>query len=536
MFKYTLLATYGGHQVRRTLQIAPVPQPSVPMIPCQVDPTVFDMKRYGLIRQGNIVAGARLLDSNVWGGDKLRMRIACRNESLVTIDHVSAKLVETIDYKAKEDSVCQTIILAQNENVQLSTICKGKRTRVEMNGVNRARRYRANAAENTRQEVSRFLDSTESELQLQVPQSTQLSYMGELIKISHHVEIIFSTGFASGKNPMFRIPICIGPSQASTSTSDNVNTPHAAEQTSVEEFDHTISLPEVDVECVMGDSGLAAPMASAILMDDLVAPKEINPELSSPVDVRETLIFSIPNNPPKCRIVSYDSTDEEDNDDDDINDTESSTCTASEDEIPYGSAYDALQHQHFASAPSLEDLEPFDADDDLSSNNPAAAATPQIDNAISNTPSLIVLLKELQTCHSSEYALMKRISEDSPLWRSFLSKLTPIEYGLVVSKVVSSLENQLQVACFLANLISSFAAQQPQQGSNFTCDHCIEALRRSKDHNCRRELVKLLLPYCCDLGGRNKNSTVERIRNELTDWDWVIAERAIQDELKGRRM
>ena len=201
----------GKLQYETQVSISSAPLPDEP-VQCMIEPTSFTIKAAKLFTKGTVSMGASVTDSQVGRGQALDLHLACRNQSTTEIRRVEIKLIEHLSWTNKhklqeddEDAPEATIELLSLSDVDLSGLDKYRRKRSDVR--NEALDPLSQAT--TLQEIYDELLSGHSNVSLQVPFKARDSYSGQIIRISHYLQIKLQTGRMQS-NPALKIPIRIG--------------------------------------------------------------------------------------------------------------------------------------------------------------------------------------------------------------------------------------------------------------------------------------------------------------------------------------
>jgi len=126
-------------------------------------------------------------------------------------------------------------------------------------------------------------------------------------------------------------------------------------------------------------------------------------------------------------------------------------------------------------------------------------------------PSFDVLLNELKASINDLDIIRNNL--DQPEWKPLFASLSPLQFSKIIMEV--DLEfHKSEVATLTAGAIQ-----------NFSCDHCIAAIRVATDF-VRSNMLEKLLPLCVDLRtGQGK------IKAELTDWEVLTSQNCFSKAL-----
>lgn len=127
-------------------------------------------------------------------------------------------------------------------------------------------------------------------------------------------------------------------------------------------------------------------------------------------------------------------------------------------------------------------------------------------------PSLNNLINEIKCAVSPKVTVQKYMSQTK--WDPVFTNMTPIEYSSVIKAVAIEFD-QPDIAALVGSA----------KGANFTHQYVIAAIRVVSDWLRTSTLTKLL-PLCKDL-----HQNVEKIKDELTDWEKVCTQRDFEQAL-----
>ncbi len=166
----------------------------------------------GLMKRGSLHLSVNMTNTHVGRGEQLDLSLACRNHSHFDIERVEIQLLEQMHWKT--DSQCRPLVtildadlpgLHKRKAIEAQVVYKERFTNVSPD----------------RQGISNNLRSGENMLRLTVPEHSLDSYEGELVKISHFLEVKLVTKVHSYSA---RIPIRIGSSPLNERASDSCST------------------------------------------------------------------------------------------------------------------------------------------------------------------------------------------------------------------------------------------------------------------------------------------------------------------------
>jgi len=114
--------------------------------------------------------------------------------------------------------------------------------------------------------------------------------------------------------------------------------------------------------------------------------------------------------------------------------------------------------------------------------------------------------------------LIKERAKD-PTWQSILSRLTPLQYALVLQAVLYTSQTP-DIAEVITKLVF--------KANKFQCDHVVEFLK-NVDGWYRTSIAEKLLPYCNDLTTQNKG----KVLAVLSDWDGCWRDSTTRTMIQG---
>jgi len=544
----------GDLVIDRPFEVCSAPLP-LDIVPCWIEPTTHEIKAFGVLRKGFLSVGAAVENSRVGRGGTLNVSMASRNDTSVDLTRVRVKLVELVEYRAFSEEATIKIDLQKFKDVNLPGLHKSKVTRRQVQETIRGGGY-----EQVKRYVYRSLYedlvSRHNRFEIVVPTKARDSYDGNLMTISHYLEITFFTDTRSG-NPTTKIPIVIGTANRQEIPGGPPKPlPNEAVATMISDDD--VSVAETTVE--VGSRAEFAPMVDAYVMEQRrTSPSSAGPEqrLPSPDNTAFNNNNNIqsPQHPnPSAPSESMIHDDDMDYHHHDFVDTfddstiESFPPPSDRSWFPYQT--NMLDHISSSSSPpatpprgGMNGYAPFSQYNspgpacggrqrlpsysyDTESGITTMSDTPQRLGAAdpSSTPNRSVeshwtlerLLRELDGSIHDYDVVASKLRD--PGYRELFSILSPHELRSIIGHV--SMSHQVQVALLLA--------KQMVQNSSFTCEHCVGALQKTSDYF-RANMVETLLPYCCDLA---INFSI--IQQQLNDWEQVITMNAFQAALRQR--
>ena len=492
---------------------------------------------------GCISIGACVANAHVGKGETIQLKIASRNDSMITIKYVKVKLIELVQYSAEDIQRTVKVTLYEKDNIELPTICKERRkSRAEIKRLVRKRRHkhqqqRGNGGygdddmstmstyqsmyhelvsnDNNTSNHGNADEATSNHISIDVPDYARDSYSGKLVSISHYLKITFCTNSFTADNPSTKIPIIIGnrcstaprhhrsiqqlqqhqhqrqglqtldvPIATPLNGHSNRTTTRTARQTTVEDD----AASTWDVESIATE----VPMVHAVLLDqnsNIVQTTLLNPMSTSSVSAEERTIIL------ESHEVFLEHGQRQDQQDDDA-----SSRRHHRDYIDdYVGNYDGIE----VLQPMVEPL------DEASSFVGDETARTQL-------PTIAQLLEEMDAAVNVLQVFL--IKEHNPVWVERFQELSSAEFGAIISH--ASMEYQCRVATTLATHVS--------RGGTFTCAYCAAAVNHTSEYF-RSNMVEALLPFCVDLVSNH-----HLITNSLSDWEQVLTVRAIEDAIRNQ--
>lgn len=170
--------------------------------------TIFSMRGSN---QGSLTMAASIQNTNIRKGEKARVAVACRNDSLVKIQRVEAKVVELLNWGSKEGYTKTRVnkdSLVKLDNIDLPGVQKENHHNTSIVDSN----YRTvNEQKAVCTSIQNDLVSGLNEIEMEVPMRAKDSYPGTLVDIRHYLKITFITrNPLFGAQPSIKIPLKIG--------------------------------------------------------------------------------------------------------------------------------------------------------------------------------------------------------------------------------------------------------------------------------------------------------------------------------------
>jgi hypothetical protein len=187
--------------VKRDFLVASAPLPA-DIVPCIAPPTTHDLNFFGFVQKGFISVGASVDNSRVGRGQTLRVSVASRNNTSVDIERVGVRLVELIEFRAKDHMGTMKVELRPLKYIDdFPGLIKTHAREVD---VRRSIRQGLGNLEATYQAIYEDLVSGGNQFDVVVPKHARDSYNGSIIQISHYLKITFVMK-ALVENPSTRI-------------------------------------------------------------------------------------------------------------------------------------------------------------------------------------------------------------------------------------------------------------------------------------------------------------------------------------------
>jgi Arrestin (or S-antigen), C-terminal domain len=206
--QYKLRAHMGGCSKSIPVAIAAAALEG-PRVPFVMQPTAQPVFSRNGSSQGSVTVAASIYSIHLRKGEKMRVSLCCRNDSLVNIQRVEVKVVELLNWGLKEGYTktrAHKVTLASIDNLELA----GLETRNE----NKSKLVDGNYP-TMEEQIAKYstmhddLASGQNSVELEIPMGARDSYMGVLVDIRHYLKVKFVTG-TFGSQPFIKIPLKIG--------------------------------------------------------------------------------------------------------------------------------------------------------------------------------------------------------------------------------------------------------------------------------------------------------------------------------------
>lgn len=96
--QYKCAASVGGATAHRYFSMSSSPMQDI-RVPCFLEPKTQEISSMGFKSTGSITFGVGVDDTHVGKGQDLIFSVACRNDTVVDIEHVDVKVVELVTYR-----------------------------------------------------------------------------------------------------------------------------------------------------------------------------------------------------------------------------------------------------------------------------------------------------------------------------------------------------------------------------------------------------------------------------------------------------
>ncbi|EEC42539.1 predicted protein [Phaeodactylum tricornutum CCAP 1055/1] len=256
--KYILHASIDGFRsVERELRVVGPPLSSQKH-PFFLQPTVFPLKSKLKVSQGYVILAVKLEDSHLGKGGNANVSLSCRNKSSLSIEKAQLRLTERIEYATRQGTRKKKKVLGKMPDVSLSGLVKHTTGRAspmqhEPEGVDGLDYV----------EMQGDLSFRHNTVRLPVPFKARCSYKGDLINISHQIEV---TLLMKGKTqvPKVRIPVKIfDPPVLETVV-------HSPSQAKIDEVATTM-WPRDDPTCVHSGADSTSSCGTPSIQEELTA-------------------------------------------------------------------------------------------------------------------------------------------------------------------------------------------------------------------------------------------------------------------------
>eukprot|EP00797_Seminavis_robusta_P028100 Sro539_g162810.1 Arrestin domain containing (329) ;mRNA; r:20951-21937 len=135
------------------------------------------------------------------------------------------------------------------------------------------------------------------------------------------------------------------------------------------------------------------------------------------------------------------------------------------------------------------------------------------------SPPSIDQLVELMTNSVDDLAIVQ-LRVTNAAWDPVFANLSPTDFGRILQMVHLDV-NEIPVA-------RTVAAHVTSNNNNFTCQHVAAALPFCSEYS-KSTMVEQLIPFCVDLPQNHS-----QITRQLSDWDKMATDAAIQNAINGR--
>lgn len=222
---YRMTAKMGElyKEVHFDVQSAPL---GIEDIPCLITPTQHQIQSFGFKGAGRVILGALVNNSVVGRGKNIKLLLACRNDSTISIRSVEIQIVEYLRWSlgSKTETTEVFTVLKSVKSVALPPTCKACKSH-EVGKKSTGTLYK---------EIHEELRTRKSPLLITVPETARDTYRGQLVNIWHCLKIRYSTGtFSSDATTI--VPIRIGdPPPRYAPKKYPMKQPHSAKKTHIQ--------------------------------------------------------------------------------------------------------------------------------------------------------------------------------------------------------------------------------------------------------------------------------------------------------------
>ena len=521
----------------RSIQIRASPIPPA-IVPCMIEPTIHEVKTFGVKSQGRVIFGVYVTDTHLGPGEILEVIFACRNHSTVDVKKVYLKLVETVVWNVETTSGSFKRKLRQSQSSTSLTLQKT---------VERTLSYQEETMEvlakpadqiwyerYVESDINEFQDSfvhIHGQLQarhhvfkLQMPvddsnaNAPHDSYCGPLVKCTHHCEVTVKTE-DHVDDPKVIIPLnlkqfvpwdiynagscgSLNGNINDETSSDANNEPTRGGGASDDDGTSQVS-STVQLGTIQDEEGI----------DDEEGKEGAN-DRNPPFRFESFGEESVPSRQmPTVEDVFGTANDGGNVDEGDIVDSESAMRRPSivPVEVPLesmvtggrvrelqlqGESSSSLSGGSWLNERDMSELFQQEGDnDDMDPIDGFPTFEKVLDEMLVSVDDLDIIERKLQ----------------DPEWRPILVHVSAEEYGLIIGHVNKE-HDQPTVAVAIASAMFADSLS----GVIFTCEHIVKAVQMAADWT-RTSIVQNLLPYCCDLVESRKHLT-----EILTPWELTV--------------
>lgn len=420
-------------------------------------------------------------DCAIRKGENIVLHVSCRNDSPASIQRVQVNLYEKITWGTSatnkidpKTGICsQTATLQQQAIVPLFTLKDAKLPGLgkEAKGIFQSAYNSILGVEQTRmfqREIYQDLVGKDNIIHIPVPEESKISYVGQLVKVEHVVQIqFFTSSFA--KNPVLEIPVNVLPVDAPIVADTSPERPS-------EPYCKTCLKAPPDP--LMATTGLAdepTRVSNVVLKPE--ADNDLRSDSSGQTVAEESSIPTRIQNPAPMQPATPSTTDI----------------------LVLGGDAALIKQRRYPV--NLAPSAPPSYLDDV-----APVAPP-------NEVSVLALQREMRSAISCHSVICNKV--ELPAWTDFFQSLSADGLGKIIS-CVDPVVDQPRIAVLLAPLLNN--------GRGISSHHIAAAL-----HNCnlqhRATMAQRLLPLCTD-------NNFEAIRAELNDWEQTVAYNAFGEAEK----
>jgi len=204
-YKIKMSLPFERHGCNQEISLQIISGRSLPNspVPSRIEPVTTRL-RSSCMRssKGTITMAAQVANTMAGVNDDLQVSLGLKNESSVEIEHISAKLKQTIEWRSTGRHSSTEKMLLHSTSFYVPTYMAEPRKRSLF------KKRRSSLLHKVREEVTDTVKSGSNQVTLPIPDHAHHSYSGSLINISHRVTVKAITSSCSTK-PKQRIPVQI---------------------------------------------------------------------------------------------------------------------------------------------------------------------------------------------------------------------------------------------------------------------------------------------------------------------------------------
>lgn len=205
--EYNLSAHLGktSTKVKLNMLSAPLTSEKEPVV---MQPVSHSVKKMGglLGQKGDLIIGAYVPNANTarGSGQKIKVCIACHNNSEVDLENIEATIIEKIRQNTGPNgyNVKRKKVLVAREQLHIPELLTTAGKKTESTSL---------SIQDVQQHLFKDLSSGKYAFEVgPVPLSSQESYGGQLIQTEHYIKITLKTSGLTSGNPVLKIPLRVG--------------------------------------------------------------------------------------------------------------------------------------------------------------------------------------------------------------------------------------------------------------------------------------------------------------------------------------